>query len=73
MVWLDCQFQNIPSLDIRLFPDDRFAILGNLPLQYLFSAFWAPDEVVDNQMHPMFVSLIFHVVYVAQNNRKINK
>ena len=72
MIGLNSQFDNLPpSLSTHLL-DKRATILGDVATQHGFSPLWAPDEVVDDEMHAVFVSLIGHVDIIELNNMNIN-
>jgi hypothetical protein len=48
------------------------AVLGDLATQNGFTPFRAPNEVVDDEVNAVFVSLIVHVDILALNNMEIN-
>jgi len=72
MVWLNSQFEDLPPLNTAFLPDDLFAIFCDRPLENWFSPFGAPDQVIENKMDSVFVSLIFHVDIIMFNNSIIN-
>src|SRR6185312_1545073 len=65
MIGLHSQFQNRPALLVALLANQVITAFANLIYQHLSSAFGTPDEVVDNQMHMMFVALIVQVAHVV--------
>jgi hypothetical protein len=72
MVCLNSQFEDLPPLNTAFLPDDLFAIFCYKPLENRFSSLRAPDQVIDNKMDSMFVSLIFHVDIIMYDNSIIN-
>ena len=65
MVRLDRQFQDRPALLVALLANQLVAPLATLVHQHLFPALGAPDELVDHQMHVLFVALVVQVAPVV--------
>ena len=65
VIGLHRQFQNRPALLVTLLANQVFAACANLIHQHLSPAFGTPDEVVDNQMHMVFVALVVQVAHVV--------
>ena len=61
MVGLDGQLLDGPSVLGALGLDERAAVPRHIPQEDGFPPLGAPDEVVDDQMDPVFVASIFHV------------
>jgi hypothetical protein len=61
VIGLDGQFLDMPPQLSALAEDQLAAGLGNLPREDGLSTLRTPDEVVDDQVNPMFVALIFNV------------
>ncbi len=69
MIELHSEFHNRPALLVTRLANQLLAAFANLVHQHLAPAFGAPDEVVDNQMHMVFVAL---VVQVAQDASRVD-
>jgi hypothetical protein len=64
MLWLNGTLNNIPSVFLAFVLDQRFAILGYIASKDRFSTFGCPHQMIEDQVHPMFISLVtvlFHV------------
>ncbi len=59
MIWLDSQSKNAPSLLFALRLDKFLATLRKLPNQDRLSSLGTQDEMVDNEMDSVLISLIF--------------
>jgi|SRR5712691_3663101 len=68
VIWLNRQFENCPSLLGTLLFDEGLAVLGDSATQYRFAALRTPDQVVDDKVDAVFISLVFHVDIVVYNN-----
>jgi hypothetical protein len=58
----------VPALFRTLGLDELAAVLGHVSHQDRFSPLGTPDEVVDDEVDPMFIALIFHVEIVGGLN-----
>jgi hypothetical protein len=65
MVRLDGQLFNVPCLFGTLGLDPLLAILGDVADQHGLPPLGTPNQVVDDQVDPMLVPLIFHVDILA--------
>jgi hypothetical protein len=65
------EFYNRPALLVALLANQVFAAFANLVHQHLSPALRPPDEVVDNQMHVLFVALVVEVTYVVSPVEKL--
>ncbi len=65
MVWLNDQVEHLPAHLHACLPDQFGAVLRDRADEDFPPAFRAPDEMVDDQMYPMFVSLIFYLSTVS--------
>jgi hypothetical protein len=61
VIGLDGQFLDVPTLLRTLGLDELAAVLGHLAHQDRLSPLGTPDEVVDDEMNPVLITLIFHV------------
>jgi hypothetical protein len=73
MIGLNRQFQHVPALLSTLLLDEGLAVFGDTPPKYGFTALGTPDQVVDDKVDAVFISLIIHVDIGAYNNTLINK
>ena len=72
MVWLNGQLKNRPPFLSAFLLNECLAILDDSSTEYGFAALRTPDEMVDNEVDTVFVSLVFHVVIIAFINHYIN-
>jgi hypothetical protein len=72
MIGLNRQLQHSPTLLGTFLLDEGLAVLGDSPTQHRFAALGTPDQVVDDKVDAVFISLIFHVDIVAYNDACIN-
>ena len=72
MVRLNRQRQDRPATLSTLALDEFLRACRHWPHQHRLAALGAPEEVVDTQVNPMFVSLLCHVEIRAYDNSKIN-
>ena len=61
MIGLDRQFLDVPPKLVALRLDQCPAVGRDLAREDGFAPLRTPDEVVDDEVDPVFVSLIFHV------------
>src|SRR5262245_45345966 len=61
MVWLNRQFQDVPTFLSTLLLDKVLTVLGDTATKDGFAPLWAPDEVVNDKVDTVFISVIFHV------------
>lgn len=61
MIRLNCQLHNRPPLLDTLLLDEQATVLSNGATEHSFAPLGTPDEVVDDKVDTVFVSLIFHV------------
>ena len=73
MIGLYCQFQYLPTLLSTLLLDEGLAVLSDTAPKHGFPALGTPDQVVDDKVDAVFISLIIHVDIVVYNNILINK
>jgi hypothetical protein len=64
MVWLNSQLDNMPSRFLTLGFNQGFAILCHIASENRLSAFGCPHQMIDNEVHPMFISLVAVVFHV---------
>src|SRR5215470_1870650 len=72
MVRLDRQRQNLPTPLSTLALDQLPAACCHWSHKHRLAALGAPDEVIDDQVDAMLVSLVLHVEIVACSDNKIN-
>ena len=72
MVWHNFQGNYFPPLFFTLETDETLYILSHASDQNRLSTLWAKDDVIKNQMDPVFITLILHVDIIAYINRSIN-
>jgi len=73
VIGLDSQRQDGPSTHSTLAVDQFPAACRYWLHQHCLAALGTPDEMIDNQVDAVFVSLILHVEIIACDNREINK
>ena len=61
MIGLNGKFQNLPPSFSALLLDKSAALGGDVATQDGFTSLRAPDEMVDDEVNAVFVSLIVHV------------
>src|SRR5438105_4920629 len=61
MIRVDCQFEDLPSLVLAFSLNKCAAFLSHLTREHRLSPLWTPNQVIHDQVNPMFVSSIFHV------------
>jgi hypothetical protein len=57
---------------LTLSPNEPLTRSGYVSNQDGLAPFRTPDQVVDNQMDALFISLILHIDNVPHNNKEIN-
>jgi hypothetical protein len=72
MIGLYRQLDHGPAVLSTLLLDKGLTVAGDLPGKHGLAPLRAPDEVVDNEMYAVFVSLIVHVDIVLHNNTSNN-
>jgi hypothetical protein len=60
VVEVDSEFQDVPALLATLGLDETMAVLGYPTLQNRLAPLGGPNQMVNDQVYPVFVSLIFH-------------
>jgi hypothetical protein len=73
MIGLNRQFQNLPALLSTLLLDEGLAVFGDTAPKHGFAALGTPEQVVDDKVDAVFISLVIHVDMVPLNNAFINK
>ena len=68
MIGLNRQLQNRPTLLSTLLLDEGLAILGDSATEHGFPSLGTPDQVVDDKVDAVFISLIIHVDIISHNN-----
>lgn len=63
---------DVPTLLLAFGADQAFALSGDRIYKHRLSALRTENEVVDQQVYAMLVSLIFHVDVVPQNCGAVN-
>src|SRR5258708_7441923 len=58
MIGLDSERQNLPPMLRTLTCDQLPAACGHRLYQHRLAAAWAPDEVIDDEMDAVFISLV---------------
>ncbi|GLV54636.1 hypothetical protein KDH_14830 [Dictyobacter sp. S3.2.2.5] len=58
MVWLDSQRENGPPFLFTLLLNELLTPLCNVSSQNGFPSPWTPDEMINNEMNVMLISLI---------------
>jgi hypothetical protein len=53
-------FPAVATALLALFLNKSPAITGNIPNQNWFSALGCPDQMIDDQVEAVFISLVFH-------------
>src|SRR2546426_6689238 len=71
MIGLYRQLQHLPTLLSTLLLDEGLAVCGDTAPKHGFPALGTPDQVVDDKMDAVFISLVIHVDIVAYNNTYI--
>ena len=72
MIRLNRQLHNRPALLGTLLLDEQATVLGNRAAKDRFAPLGTPDEMVDDKVDTVFISLVFHVDTVSYNNSAIN-
>ena len=72
MIGLDRQVQYLPTLLSTLLLDEGLAVFGDTATKQGLSALRTPDQMVDDKVDAVFISLAVHVDYYRINNTKIN-
>ena len=72
MIGLNGKFHNLPPSFSTLLLDKSAALGGDVATQDGFPSLRAPDEMVDNEVHAVFVSLRVYVDILELNNININ-
>jgi len=62
VIGLDGKLKNFPSLFLALFFKELATVGGNTVDQNRLAPLGTPDEVIDNQVNSVFISLIFHML-----------
>lgn len=65
VIGLNRQFQDCPTLFGALLLNKDLTFLGDGATQYRFAALGTPDQVVDDKVDAVFISLVIHVEIVA--------
>jgi hypothetical protein len=73
VIGLNHQLHNLPPAFSALLFDKCTTVLGNGATQHRLTALGTPDQVVDDKVDAVFISLVFHVDIVAYNNIVIYK
>ena len=73
MIGLNRQFNNCPPLLSRFPLDEGLTVVGDTPPKHGLAAFGTPDQVVDDKVDAVFISLIIHVDVVLYNDILINR
>ena len=68
-----CVCQYLPALLSTLLCNEGLAVFGDTAAKYSLTALGTPDQVVDDMVDAVFISLIIHVGIVVYNNTLINK
>ena len=58
MIGLNRQFQNLPALLSTLLLDEGLAVFGDTAPKHGFAALGTPDQVVDDKVDAVFISLV---------------
>ena len=61
VVRIDCEFQDLPTFFVALALNETTTILSYAALKNRLTSLWSPDQMIDNQMHSVLVSLVFHL------------
>jgi hypothetical protein len=73
MIGLDRQLQHLPALFSTLLLNKGLAVFGDTTTKHGFTALGTPDQVVDDKVDAVFISLIIHVDIAPYNNTIIYK
>jgi hypothetical protein len=73
MIGLYRERQNLPTLLSTLLLDEGLTVCGDTATKDRFTALGTPDQVVDNKVDTVFISLIIHVDTIEYNDMLINK
>src|SRR5439155_12018563 len=68
MIGLYRQFQYLPALLGTLLLDEGLAVLGDTATKDGLAALGAPDQMVDDKVDAVVITLVFHVDIIAYNN-----
>lgn len=63
MIGLDRQFNNLPAVFLALLFNQLATLISNRVHQNRFTPLRCPDQMIHNQVYPMFVSLV--VIFVV--------
>jgi len=72
MIGMDHQFQNFPPLLGTFLLDEGLAVFNDSASQHGFAALGAPDQMVDDKVDTVFISLVVHVDDHIRYNMEIN-
>ena len=73
VIGLNRRLKNLPAFLGTLLFDRGLAILSNGDAQHGFAPLWAPDQMVDDKVDAVFISLIIHVDIILHNDILINR
>jgi hypothetical protein len=73
VIGLNRQLHKLPPAFSALLFDKCTTVLRNGATQHRLTALGTPDQVVDDKVDAVFISLVFHVDIVAYNNTVIYK
>jgi hypothetical protein len=60
VVGINGEFQDVPSFLAALILNEPSAVVRYRALQNRLAPPGGPDQMIDNQVYPVFVSLVFH-------------
>jgi len=70
-IGIDRQFQDLPSFLAALALDKTTTVLGYVAFQNRLTSLGSPDQIIDNQMHSVLISLVFHLRLPFENTNRI--
>jgi hypothetical protein len=73
VVRLDGQLKDCPTLLAAFLRDPMPAVFSDVSREDRFPPLRTPNEVINDQMDPVFIALIIHVESICTDDKEINK